>query len=401
MNPFPPELIETLLNMSESASLDFKRDQYPLAGANDEQKSELVKDIVAFANAWKTSDAYIVIGVNENPGQRATVVGVTDHPNDAVLQQLVNTKTNAPVDFEYAALTVDGKSIGVIRISNSQQRPIFLKKNFGRLRANTVYVRRGSSTSEAAPDEIARMGAANVTANQPVPQIALDLGDPVERQIFGASATVVSKVLRKQKRLVDTKHPVVTKHEDLFAFAAISSRVSLGRKLGRIDPKKLAAYRTERALFDGLGFHAKNTGRVLIEDARIVVEIPKHDGLRVLAQDELPERPRSPLDITPYIRPPSDTWVRGGEHSWEISSRLGKIQPDATVWSDPFYIGSTVPVDLVVTARIFGDNISRPIDVSLTIGIEVEEHFYDKEYDGDVDKDDDIDEDDDVDEGDD
>jgi hypothetical protein len=62
MNPFPPELIETLLNMSESASLDFKRDQYPLAGASDEQKSELVKDIVAFANAWKSGSSVAEVG---------------------------------------------------------------------------------------------------------------------------------------------------------------------------------------------------------------------------------------------------------------------------------------------------------------------------------------------------
>jgi hypothetical protein len=39
--------------MAESDVLDFKRDQYPLAAATEDQESELVKDVVAFANAWK------------------------------------------------------------------------------------------------------------------------------------------------------------------------------------------------------------------------------------------------------------------------------------------------------------------------------------------------------------
>ena len=51
MTSIDPALIEILLNMAESDVLDFKRDQYPLAGATDDQKGELVKDIVAFDNA--------------------------------------------------------------------------------------------------------------------------------------------------------------------------------------------------------------------------------------------------------------------------------------------------------------------------------------------------------------
>ena len=44
-------LMEELLNEDESATLDFKRDQYPFDNATDEQKGELLKDILAFANA--------------------------------------------------------------------------------------------------------------------------------------------------------------------------------------------------------------------------------------------------------------------------------------------------------------------------------------------------------------
>jgi len=108
MTAIDPSLIETLLNMSESAILDFKGGQYPFAGATDDQKGEIVKDIIAFANAWKTTDAHIVIGADENPGGRAAVVGIANHLDDAHLQQLVNGKTNVPVAFDYVPITLDG-----------------------------------------------------------------------------------------------------------------------------------------------------------------------------------------------------------------------------------------------------------------------------------------------------
>ena len=53
-------LFEALLFEEESETLDFKRDQYRFDNATDEEKSELLKDILAFANAWRRADAYIL-----------------------------------------------------------------------------------------------------------------------------------------------------------------------------------------------------------------------------------------------------------------------------------------------------------------------------------------------------
>ena len=93
------ELIEQLLLEDEGAALDFKRKQYPFVGASKEEKSELLKDVLAFANAFRRSDAYILVGVEEQRGARSEVVGVSTHLDDANLQQFVNSKTQAPVTF--------------------------------------------------------------------------------------------------------------------------------------------------------------------------------------------------------------------------------------------------------------------------------------------------------------
>lgn len=150
--------LEGLLNEEESTSLDFKREQYPFCGASDESKGELLKDILAFANAWRRTDAFILVGVEEIRGGHSNPVGVTTHLDDASLQQFVNSKVQRPVALSYRPATVDGVEIGIITIP-LQDRPIYLTKDYGRLRQGVVYIRRGSSTAEATPDEVAKMGA--------------------------------------------------------------------------------------------------------------------------------------------------------------------------------------------------------------------------------------------------
>ena len=59
------DFIEGLLFADEDASLDFKREQYAFERADKESKSELLKDVLAFVNAFRRADAYILIGVEE------------------------------------------------------------------------------------------------------------------------------------------------------------------------------------------------------------------------------------------------------------------------------------------------------------------------------------------------
>mgnify|MGYP005991153765 CR=1 FL=1 len=154
------DLIESLLFEEEGSSLDFKQEQYRFQKASDEDKSELLKDILAFTNAWRRTDAYILIGVREVKGSKCEVVGITEDLDDAQVQQFVQSKVNKPIRLAYLTAELDAKKVALITVP-VQARPIFLKKDYGKLKSNTVYVRRGSSTSIALPDEIASMGAAD------------------------------------------------------------------------------------------------------------------------------------------------------------------------------------------------------------------------------------------------
>ena len=95
------ELLEHLLHEPESQSLDFKQAQYRIERASELDKSELLKDVLAFANSWRRTPAYVLIGVREVKGGRSQVIGITDHIEDASLQQFVNSKTQRRVELSY------------------------------------------------------------------------------------------------------------------------------------------------------------------------------------------------------------------------------------------------------------------------------------------------------------
>jgi len=59
------EQLDQLLYESESVCLDFKEMQYKFENASNDDKSEILKDIIGFANAWRRTEAYILIGVRE------------------------------------------------------------------------------------------------------------------------------------------------------------------------------------------------------------------------------------------------------------------------------------------------------------------------------------------------
>lgn len=242
---------EQLLYEEESTTLDFKKEQYRFAKATEEEKSELLKDILGFANAWRRSEAYILIGVEDVRGGRGNVLGIaaTDHLDDHSLQQFVNGPTNRPVRFHYEAFGLEGKQVGIIRIDKQQARPIFLKRDYGKLKQEAVYVRRGSSTDPtkpARPDEIAMMGrnsetdlvpelnglSSEIQYNQRL-SVALSGTFQLYIQMYGLG-TNVSKPspvppqrFRLQAFAAHLQRPVLTDHLPLNEVEAYWEKVSL------------------------------------------------------------------------------------------------------------------------------------------------------------------------------
>lgn len=181
--------LSALLQRSEGDTLDFKSTNYKFIDATNDEKSELLKDIIAIANTDKLSDGHIIIGVNEEGGKATTTPGVPPELRDSDIQQFVNKKLNRPVSFLISHELHNEVQITVIRISKKQQRPIYLIKDFGKLRKNTVYIRHGSSTDEASPDEITDMAKQE---NASTPDVSIEFQINVNayqltRDLFGTT----------------------------------------------------------------------------------------------------------------------------------------------------------------------------------------------------------------------
>jgi hypothetical protein len=365
--------IAALLFEAEGAELDFKRDQYLFAGADDKAKSELLKDILAFANAWRRSDAYILIGIKEVKEGESKVVGITDHIDDANLQQFVSSKTNRPVEFSYTPMNFRGSQIGVIQIP-VQDRPTFLMKDFGALRKNTVYLRRGSSTDEARPDEIARMGMvlAGNERRQPtlVPLLATGTG----------FSNFTQDACFETSRLV---HPEIMELPD-YRPALLEP---FGHHILPLTFNNTDFYR-ERAYY--LSFAAKqrpirlavrNDGTSIASGVKSVLKIedPTHRVELVLSSDE-PEVPRRQTSQFDYINSINkkivtpDIELEKTNSGWTVVANFGKIQAkDMAVTSQKLFIGLDVSGKVEFQSLTFADELANPSTSALILSFVVTE----------------------------
>jgi len=364
------QLVERLLYEEESETLDFKEEQYPFVKATNEKKAEVLKDILTFANAWRRSDAYILVGVREVKGEKSTVIGVSEHLEDASLQQFINSNTQRPVRFSYQACTYEGKPVGVFCIP-VQDRPVFLKRNFGGLRQNVVYVRRGTSTAEADPDEISKMKEFDSAMSKPSPLLELFFFDKETGKCGGRELSVCSRIIHfpEQDRIPDYGRA------SLFV-AVIGDNIEYYREL--------AEYYSVVCRANPVGFAVKNTGNALASNVRLEMQVDDNDK-EYLFLDCLPAEPsRTAMPVAkPLLR---NLWSQDVErikryaNSWLIQVRFGNVQPGQTVKDeDSFYFGASRSCVLKFDGVIFSDETPEPIRFPMTIAVEATEKHVDIE----------------------
>ena len=358
-------LVEQLLREEEGPTLDFKGEQYAFEGENENAKSNLLKDILAFTNAWRRSTAYILIGVQERKGERSKVVGVSKHLDDADLQQFVNSKTHRPVEFSYQVFAIDGVKIGIIEIP-VQERPRYLLKRYGKVQKGKVYLRRGSSNSEAIPDEIAQMGA--TTTFEAIPQLVLQWADLERRIVLPSPFTAHSLVL--DPRLPEDTFKSSPTPRSLFQ----SPNLSYSKEV--IDFTFLVAFLTP------IGFQVRNSSGVVGKRIRFIGSVPKDNGILVQDWADRPNRPSrhnlhrmnySVPSLAASLRSNPDPDIRELDDRWEITIDFGDVRPRDEVWtSNPVLVGSIGSKITKLQGELRGDNLPNPIPCALEIHFEAE-----------------------------
>ncbi len=356
-------LIESLLFQEEDTTLDFKRDQYRFVKASYDEKSELLKDILTFSNAWRRSDAFILIGVEKEQGKKGVIRGVSEHFDDADLQQFVNSKTQRPVTFNYRAVEIQGEQIGVIHIP-LQKRPIYLLKDYGKLRKGEVWIRRGSSSVVADPDEVSQMGVSTVEQAQGV-RLELFFAKGGRKSLgLNLNFECLALVTPKKKDLPDYSEKLM-KHEVHFE--------SVNYEYYR----ELVHYTKIINLVRPVTFAVINHGDAAANDVRLEIILDDPDkNIRLLDDYDLPKLPqeRHSSIIRPYTvldRPNHDSWVkRLDEKKWLIQAEVGKIQPKDTSWlHSRIYLGALTSCEIDFEAILYADNLAIPHRTRMSIKV--------------------------------
>ena len=362
-------LIESFLYQTEGTAIDFKREQYLFDKASDEQKSELLKDVLAFANSWRQGDAYIVIGVIEVDGGRHKTVNIVEHPDDAQIQQFINSKTNRNVQMAYEVHCYEGNKLGVIRIAK-QERPFYVKKDFGKVKKDLVYYRLGSSTAVATPEDIARMGR-EVVPSALVPVMDLQFADHKTCKELGTDIKLKSVVFAQPLQ------PLPTKKDSKNRLGGYDLPVPIHEQVNPDFWQEQETFIRLKALFRPVVLIVQNQSSILAEQVRVEITGSHSGGIGVT--DELPDKPADRLiDVRPRIRSlwqqqKSMVEVRSYGDQWSVNIRFGNVQPRASVWLDePFYLGSKSLEHLELNALIFANNLPEPQKAKLLVEFTIE-----------------------------
>lgn len=369
-------MLEELLYEGESSTLDFKGKQYNFIGGDEAQKSELLKDILAFANAWRRTDAYILIGVKEIKGDKSEVIGIEDELDDAQLQQFINSKTQRPVTFHYRSAIIEDKKVGVIHIPVNQ-RPIYLKNDYGKLKKNVVYIRRGSSTDEASPDEVAQIGLPELLHKESIPTLDIEFANVKDRAQLGKviELKTINLSVPEEKDIPD-----YAERQSFgalqFNIHAFNSNIDYYREL--VD----FYYWINKAR--KIGFMIKNSSGVIADNVRIEIEVVDSDRkLTFFTANKFPDYPKARRNPLEHVRPLNqqlkdiqrkpDIVISRPPNKWHVEVKFEKVQPQQTAFTKDFiYFAPDYSCSIELEGKIFADNLPIPFTEKLSIESQVE-----------------------------
>ncbi|MDT7376085.1 AlbA family DNA-binding domain-containing protein [Citrobacter freundii] len=360
--------MHNLLNMlrykSEGTDIDFKSAQYRFTNGSENDKSELLKDILAIANSWRDGTGYILLGFKDQRPNPAEVVGIHDSIDDSRIQQFVNSKVKPKLTFSYEEHLYEGKTIGIISIPK-QKRPFYLTSAYGKLKSNVVYVRRGSSTDEAEPVETIAMGYEdNGRAEM---KIELSLRTPDNDTL---PLNFNRTYLHFTEEFPDFERP--SKPLGPFDMPSVSGIYRDNRNFFR----EYAEYiRINKALIM-LRLVLLNRSGVQLSNSKVELTIETIDShVHVIAESDLPEKPkptRNTLDFGtiksgPLFNRDNKLEIIEGAQSPECHIRLGSLLPGEQASSELIAVLPEGPGHMRIRLRVLGGELATPIEQEFAV----------------------------------
>ncbi|WP_052200752.1 helix-turn-helix domain-containing protein [Terriglobus sp. TAA 43] len=346
-------LFESLLYKDESESLDFKRDDYQLSLKNSEKKQDLLKDMLALANSWRETTAYLVLGIDDKKAAPRVVHGIPGGNLGRNLQQFVNSKTNRPLHFSYEEIVYQEKVVGVIAIP-VQQRPVYAMNDFGQVKSYAVYVRRGDTNAIAAPDEVVKM-AQSLLAAETQPQLSLQFADIATHNEIGYSVSLTCREIAiKEGEKVPT--------------------YSSGTIVGAYDNEEFYRdardYLFDSQLFKPVGFSVANVSGKIAHNVILRMKVSSSE-IELRCADDIGKKPSTRRNLVAKVLRFSDrngVEVQKRGDFFDVKIKMGSIQPGVTEFSkEPIFFACCVSKTFEFSVAVAADNLMSPQQQKFTV----------------------------------
>lgn len=145
------DFFEDLIGKPEGRFVDYKTCVYDFSGNGAKKDSDFIKDVLSFANTVRDSSAYIIFGIREENDGNLNLVGIEKFLDDSIFQQKSSSKIYPTPYFLSYNYKYDDKLFGIIEFPvHYYERPLVsVEKGLKGIEVDKVYVRNGSSNSEA------------------------------------------------------------------------------------------------------------------------------------------------------------------------------------------------------------------------------------------------------------
>jgi len=195
------EILELLTKTPEQAVFDWKID-FTLPN-DDDKKGEIIKDIVAIANASPLSYAFIIYGVD--PRRPDPLTGITNNYDDSKLQQFIKGKIEPFPSFLYYEVSKGPKTVAVIQVAPDKRRPFIINVDIGKVRRGQIVIRRGSCTDGINLQDLFEFFYGGTSAY--FPQVIQNLGLDVQRQ--NANTAYLAELRRQSEIAKKNMHDIM------------------------------------------------------------------------------------------------------------------------------------------------------------------------------------------------
>lgn len=131
----------------ENTGLDFKREYY-----HKSENHELIKDVMAMANAHLEDTKYIIFGVKLSDNERS-YSSITSLPDQSDIEELIHNNIEPSIDISFYPYEYQNYKLAILEIEGYVDRPYISKKNYRKIKAGETVIRKGSTTSYLTRDD--------------------------------------------------------------------------------------------------------------------------------------------------------------------------------------------------------------------------------------------------------